>query len=190
MIRTFKTEAIIIKRKNIGEADKILTVFSKDLGKLTIKAKGIRRVPSRRSAHVEPLNIVSLTLYAGPSKSPTLTEATAIETFSDLKADLQKIGFAYHLCELIDGLCPENQEHRDIYFLLKQTLGRFGVCHSEGTNQSSDTLLSVVHDFEVELLTLLGYWHRPSETSKSIDMHSFIESILERRLKSKRVFQQ
>ncbi|MBI4096902.1 MAG: DNA repair protein RecO, partial [Candidatus Levybacteria bacterium] len=52
-MRTFRTEGIIIKRKNFGEADRILTVFTKEYGKLQVKAKGIRRIPSRRSAHVE-----------------------------------------------------------------------------------------------------------------------------------------
>lgn len=184
MMRTYKTEAIIIKRRNVGEADRLITVFTRDHGKLSIKAKGIRRVPSRRSAHVELLNTSVLTLYQA-SRYPILTEATALETFSDLKNDLQKIGFAYHLCELVDGLCPENQEHHQVYFLLKNTLHRLSRCNSTLSQEA----LFVIHEFEVTLLTLLGYWHKPQAASLSIDTHSFIENILERRLKSKRFFQ-
>jgi DNA repair protein RecO (recombination protein O) len=184
MMRTYKTEAIVIKRRDVGEADRLITVFTRDHGKLSIKAKGIRRVPSRRSAHVELLNTAMLTLYQA-SRYPILTEATATDTCSGLKEDLQKIGFAYHLCELVDGLCPENQEHHQVYFLLKNTLQRLIRCDAASNN---DALL-VVHEFEVELLTLLGYWHTPQHASKSMDTHSFIENILERRLKSKRVFQ-
>lgn len=183
-MRTYKTEAIIIKRRNTGEADRLITVFTRDHGKLSIKAKGIRRVPSRRSAHVELLNTSILTLYQA-SRYPILTEASAIETFSDLKEDLQKIGFAYHLCELVDGLCPENQEHHQVYFLLKNTLHRLMRCNSELSQEA----LLVIHAFEVELLTLLGYWHTPQAASLSMDTQAFIENILERRLKSKRVFQ-
>lgn len=219
-MRTFKTEGIVIKRRNVGEADRLITVFTKDHGKLCIKAKGIRRVPSRRSAHVELLNNSVLTVH-GASRYPILTEAAANETFSELKEDLQKIGYAYHICELVDGLCPENQEHRNIYNLLKVTLGSLSRCYPDpldytrgklreessvisngvrdlrgispspkaGRNDSwTDDIFSIVHDFEVELLTLLGYWHRPTSVSQSIDLHSFIENILERKLKSKRVF--
>ena len=201
MMRTYKTEALIIKRLNVGEADRLITVFTRDHGKLSIKAKGIRRVPSRRSAHVELLNNSVLTLYSA-SRYPILTEATALETFSDLKEDLQKIGFAYHLCELVDGLCPESQEHHQVYFLLKNTLHRLSRCslsfRAEGEKSQGDLsgpvahrddMLMIVHAFEVELLTLLGYWHKPQSASLSVDTHSFIENILERRLKSKRVFQ-
>lgn len=181
MLRTYKTEAIVIKRRNIGEADKILTVFTRDHGKMSIKAKGIRRVPSRRSAHVELLNHAVLTLHH--SMYPTLTEATALETFPDLKGDLQKVGFAYHICELIDGLCPENQEQRQVYFLLKSALERLSLC-------LTDEIVFAIHEFEIELLTLLGYWHRPLAASNTLDTNSFIENILERRLKSRRIFQQ
>ncbi|MDP3941726.1 MAG: DNA repair protein RecO [bacterium] len=183
MIRTYKTEGIIINRRNVGEADRLLTVFTRDHGKLSVKAKGIRRVPSRRSAHVELLNTVILTLYQA-SRSPILTEATATDTCSDLKEDLQKIGFAYHICELVDGLCPENQEHHQVYFLLKNTLHRLSRCNSDLSQEA----LFVIHEFEVTLLTLLGYWHTPQAASLSVDTHSFIESILERRLKSRAIF--
>lgn len=183
MMRTYKTEAIVIKRRNVGEADRLITVFTRDHGKLSLKAKGIRRVPSRRSAHVELLNTATLTVYAA-SRYPILTEATAIETFSNLKEDLQKIGLAYHMCELVDGLCPENQEHHQVYFLLKNTLHRLMRCGVEANQES----LLVIHAFEVELLTLLGYWHKPQSTSQSLDTQSFIENILERRLKSRSIF--
>ena len=64
-MRTHKTEGIIIKRRNYGEADRILTVFTKYNGKIQVKATGIRRIPSRRSAHVELLNYSVLNLYKG-----------------------------------------------------------------------------------------------------------------------------
>ena len=45
-----------------------------------------------------------------------------LEDFSPIKEDFDKVGMAYHLCELIDGLCPENQENRSVYSLLQKTL--------------------------------------------------------------------
>ena len=55
-MRNFKTEGIIIKRRDYGEADRILTVMTREYGKLKIKAKGVRKITSRRSAHIELLN--------------------------------------------------------------------------------------------------------------------------------------
>src|SRR6185312_12554258 len=117
-MRTHTVQAIILKRRNIGEADRILTVFTREQGKLQIKAKGVRKIASKRASHIEPLNKTSLTIYRG-SGMPVLTEATSTEQFSDIKTDLSKVGFAYHICELIDGLCPENQENEAIFTLLE-----------------------------------------------------------------------
>src|SRR5579863_7197321 len=120
-MRNFRTEGIIIKRRNFNEADRILTVMTRDYGKIQIKAAGVRKITSRRSAHIELLNHTTLHLYKGKIFT-VLTEATMLDDFSMIKQDFGKVGFAYHLCELIDGLCPENQENRNVFDLLLKTL--------------------------------------------------------------------
>ena len=178
IMKNFRTEGIVIKRKNIGEADRLLTVFTKDHGKLQIKAAGIRRIASRRSAHVELLNYTSLSLYKGPGV-PVLTEATTLENFSEIKNDLHKVGYAYHLCELIDGLCPENQEHSDIFYLLRNMLNSL---------VSEVNIQQAIHEFEIQLLIILGYWNEADSVSERFDTQSFIENIMERKLKSRHIF--
>jgi DNA repair protein RecO (recombination protein O) len=177
-MRSFKTEGFVIKRKNYAEADRILTVFTKHHGKMQVKASGIRRVPSRRSPHVELLNHSVLTLYRG-NMFPILTEAQTIDAFSPIKDNLDKIGFAYHICELIDGLCPENQENNAVFFLLKNMLTRLSL---------EDDILSTLHEFEIELLTILGYWNKSDTYGYDFDTHNFIENIIERKLKSRKFF--
>lgn len=174
-MRSFKTEGIIIKRRNFGEADRILTVFTKKNGKIYVKAIGTRRTTSRRASHIELLNVSLLTLYKGRTL-PILTEAQTLEDFSDIKNNLVKIGFAYHLCELIDGLCPENQENKAAFSILLNTLHRLS---------SEEDIVSIVHEFEVELLSNLGFWSRTQPT-QNLDTHYIIENILERKLRSKR----
>ncbi len=175
-MRSFKTEGIIIKRRNFREADRILTVYTKNSGKIQIRASGVRRITSRRSPHIEPLNLSVLNLYQGRA-IPILTEVETIEEFSEIKCDLNKVGFAYHICELIDGLCAENQENRTVFFLLKETLERLS---------TDEDILSIVHEFEIELLTTLGFY-TPTEAAKDINTVSFIERILERKLKSRQL---
>ncbi len=205
-MRAFKTEGIIIKRKNIGEADRIITIITPDLGKINIKATGVRRIISRRSPHVELLNYTSLGLYKGKFL-PILTEAKTIDSFSTLKKDLHKIGLVYHLCELINGLCPENQENKAVFELFKDTLHRLSgssVILSEAKNpclpagkalqgeersfvNTRDDIVSIIHEFEVELLSLLGYWNNTS-VERLWDTQAYIEEIMERKLKSKNIF--
>jgi|SRR6185369_187150 len=177
-MRNFRTEGIIIRRRDFKDADRILTVLTRDHGKIAVRASGIRRIPSRRSPHVELLNHCTLSLYQG-SKFPILTEAQTLDSFSSIKDDLHKIGLAYHLCELVDGLCPEGQENRGVFGLVKTTLTRLSLEENEA---------ALVHNFQTELLSLLGYWNKQEFLSKEMDMDHFVENILERKLKSKSIF--
>ena len=205
-MRNFKTEGIIIRRRNFRDADRILTVLTANNGKIAVRASGIRKIPSRRSPHVELLNHSMLTLYNGHA-FPVLTEAQTIDSFSGVKEDfLAKDWLAYHLCELVDGLCPEGQENRAVFELLKKTLQQLAFQKTQNTqtvsesdiqivrksdvsdSQSFPSILEIVDSFQTELLSLLGYWDKKKFLVKEVDMDSFVENILERKLKSKSIF--
>lgn len=177
-MRNFKTEGIIIKRRNSGEADRVITIFSKTYGKIQAKAIGVRRITSKRSSHLELLNLVHFNFYKG-RVIPLVLETQTIENFGELKDDLTKIGFAFHMCELIDGLCADSQEQPLVFDLLYKTLQKLS---------KSDDIVVVVHEFEVELLTLLGFWSQTTQSAHT-DNQVFIEHILERKLKSKHLLQ-
>lgn len=177
-MRSFRTEGIIIKRKNYGESDRIVNIFTREYGKLTFIAKGVRKITSHRSSHIELLNHTKIAAYKS-SFFPILTEASIIEDFPIIKEDLAKVGLAYHICELVDGLCAEGQENEEIFRLLKQTL--FGLSFTEDVD-------FIIHSFEIKLLTMLGFWRGSEELASSLDTKSFVENLLERRLKSKRIF--
>jgi DNA repair protein RecO (recombination protein O) len=172
-VKSFTTEGIIIKRRNFGEADRFLTVLTKRHGKISVKAVGVRRIISRRSAHVELLNHATLTLHKGKAV-PILTEAVTLSSFPAIKEDLTKIGFAYHLCELIDGLCPENQELSDVFDLFCSALGQL---------EKEEEIAPVIYDFEIQLLTSLGFY--PRDKNLGMDTTQLIEDILERRLRTR-----
>lgn len=176
-MRTYTVQGIILKRKNVGEADRILTVFTREMGKMQVKAKGVRKIASKRASHIEPLNKTILTLYKGTGM-PMLTEATAVQVFDEVKADLGKVGLAYHICELVDGLCPENQESSAIFSLLEDMLEKLG---------STEVAAPFVHEFEIQLLTLLGYYSEGTHDLKGAKASYFIESILERKLKTRQI---
>ena len=176
MIRAYKTEGIVLKRRNFGEADRILTVLTKSNGKIQIKAPGVRRITSRRSSHIEPLNFSLLTLYKSSRASfPLLTEAQTLEDFRPIKNTLPRIGFAYYICELTDSLCPENQENRNVFFLLKDALYKLA---------ESFVHNSIIDNFEDNLLTTLGFL---PEFHTLTDKRDFIENIMERKLVTKRL---
>jgi len=142
----FKTEGVILKRRDFGEADRILTVFTLLKGKISVVAKGIRRITSRRAGNVELLNRVILYLYQGKGM-PILTEAESIQTFPKLKADLTLSTVAYHIIELVDKLTAESQESRILYEHLVQVLKRL--------ERKPRQIL--IRAFEAKILANLGF---------------------------------
>ena len=214
MIRSFKTEGIIIKRRNFGELDRILTVLTKTNGKIQVRAPGVRKITSRRSSHIELLNLCILTLYkSSRSLFAIVTEAQTLENFLPIKNNLPKVGFAYYVCELVDSLCAENQENRRVFFLVRDVLSRLendysrylqelrnrhsGDPSDDGdsripngnerfwTSQNDEkSIIPIIEDFENKLLVYLGFL---PEFHKLKDKRDFIENILERRLITKRL---
>ncbi len=141
-----KVEGIILKRRNLGEADRIITVFTRFLGKITILAKGVRRITSKRAGNVELLNRVSMYLHQAKSFL-ILTEAISIQTYQKIKEDLLLSTYAYHLIEIVDKMTAENQENRIIYENLVEVLKRL--------EQSPRQIL--IRAFEVKILSNLGF---------------------------------
>ena len=145
-MRAFKTEGIILKRRNFGEADRILTVFTLQKGKISVLAKGVRRITSRRAGNVELLNRVSMYLHQAKGL-PILTEALSLNTFQKLKADLTLSTYAYHILELVDKLTAENQENRILYEYLIEVLKRL----------EKKPRQILIRAFEVKILSNLGF---------------------------------
>lgn len=174
-MRSFRIEAIVIKRRDIGEADKILTILTPHQGKISAVAKGVRKINSRRAAHIELLNHCVLNLHE--SRIPIVTEAETLKHFSELKNDLYKAGLAFYVCELVDGLIPEHQENKQAFNLTLNVLRKL---------ENDENPKALIKNFEQELLTLLGFWPQKQQLAIQ-DSDAFIESIIERKIKTKRI---
>lgn len=169
MIKSYRIEGIVIRRKNFGEADRILTLFTKTNGKVKILAKGVRRITSRRGPNIELFNQVEISVHHGKTFD-LLTEAQVLNTFPQIKKKLDLIGLAFHICEIVDGLCPEHQSHPKVYDLILSVFNELNT--------------GLVHSFEKNLLIELGYLPK---VHKELDTTLFIEKILERKLKTRRI---
>ena len=176
--RVYMTHAIVLKRSNFGEADRVVTIFSKEYGRMRVIAKGVRRVHSRRAPYLEIFSHVTLTLHRGKTWD-LISEATPIHAFSVLRGSLPKISEGYYLCELVDALTPEHQEHRDIYSLLLKAMMTLNE-----TTQTNPMELS--GQFALELLRALGYLAR-DRVLPSGQIDPYIESIIEKRIRSHRL---
>lgn len=173
-MRSSKTEGIILRRTNFGEADKILTVFTADLGKIKVVARGIRRIKSRRAPHLELFNQVQLVLHHGQTFD-TITEARVVSDFAAFKADLKITGLLFYLAEVLDKILPEHQPHKEVFTNLLLTVSQ---------PLSPDT----VKKFVVQLLWDLGYL--PRGEYPKLGATDFVESVVEKRIRSKKFLEE
>lgn len=145
--RIYHTEAIVLRTSPLGEADRLLTVFSPGIGKLRATARGVRKSTSRLGGHLDPLTRSLLTLTRGQSLD-TITSADSRETFPRVKSDLSRLSRAIYLIELVDLLNPLEVPSPGTYALFLEGL------RTLGTNADADLTMRYL---ELQLLSHAGY---------------------------------
>ena len=145
--RLYRTEGLILHHKEFGEADRLLIVLTPHLGQLRLLAKGARKLTSRKAGHVEPLTHASLLVARGQSLD-IVSQAETLEPFRRLHDDLDNVGLAYYVAELVSRFTEEGDENPALFQLTLDTLGRL--------EEATDRQL-VVRFFELRALGLLGY---------------------------------
>ncbi len=138
-------------------------------------AKGIRKLTSRKKGHLEIFTLSRLMIVATKSID-LITEAAAINNFTRLRPNLNRVRIAYLFCELVDKLTVENQEQVAVFALLKSYLSQLN-----SQSVSSDLIVN----FETELLKLLGFGLPQDISRESLETH--IASITERTLNSNKI---
>lgn len=139
-------EGLILKRANFGEADRMLTILTKTFGKISVVARGVRKITSRRAGNVELLNLVRIGLFKG--KGYTLTEASSFETFPKIKSNLALSTVGFHILELANKMLPEEDANFRAYDLIVETLRKL----------ESNPRQLLVRAFEIKFLNLLGFF--------------------------------
>ncbi|MCX6798143.1 MAG: DNA repair protein RecO [Candidatus Falkowbacteria bacterium] len=115
------TRGIILKRWARKEADAALVVFTRDFGKLDLVARGLQKANSKLAGHLEPLNLVELLLIKGKHHD-YIGSALTVNSFFNLKTDLNKLYFAGQAIFLFNQLVKPGQEDKALFFLLEEYL--------------------------------------------------------------------
>jgi DNA repair protein RecO len=176
MSSLFKIEGIIIKRRNTGETDKIISVFTKSHGKITFTAKGIRKITSKRSAYLELINHINACVRTG-SKIDYLSEVETMNTYINIKKDIYKIARIYRIFEQIDKLCPINDVQEHTYYQLLELLDYYNSSSMNSKESIKDDM------FSLNLLWDLGYLERGKLLDRGMII-KYMEQITEQKLKS------
>lgn len=145
--RVYRIEAIVLARMDLGEADRIFTIFTRNRGKMRVIAKGVRRPGSRMGRHLEYFNRCELMLAAG-RELEVVTSAESVERFDQARDNLVAYGHASYLAELLLLMTEDGDGNPPIYDLLLGSLRLLG--------EGIDPFL-VARNFELSLCRLLGF---------------------------------
>jgi len=140
-----KTFGIVLKRTNINEADRILTIFTREMGKVKAIAKGARKIKSRLAGSIEPFLLTNFMLYPGKTFW-LVTGAEVVKNFENVQTDVKKTANAFYVGEIIDKTLEEDEPHKEIFELFTNYL--------EYLNTNDDSFMPV---YTAKILERLGF---------------------------------
>ncbi len=146
--RSIRVTAIVLRHADWGEADRLVTLYTREQGKLRAIVKGARKITSRKAGHLEPFTHVKLQLSRGRDLF-IVTQADTVEAYVALRESLVLTGYASYVVELLDRFVYEEEGANPTLFrLLADTLKRL--------TDKEDTWLAVRY-YEMRLLDFLGF---------------------------------
>jgi len=145
--RTYRSDAIVLRRTDVGETDRVIILYTRAKGKLSAIAKGARKALSKLAAATEPFTYGRYMLAVGQNLD-VVTQAEIRESFQAIRKDVARVSHAVYFLELVDSFTEEREPNPDLF----------------------DTLLSALYlletgvdpqiaarSFELKLMALLGY---------------------------------
>jgi len=145
--RLYRVQAIVIRRRDWGEADRLLTLYTREQGKIQAIAKGARRPASRKTGHVELFTRANL-LIARSRSIDIITQAETVEAYRDLRESLECSTLAHYFAELLDRFSAEAEPERAMFDLLSAALG--WLCEDTAPRLAT-------RYYELRLLDLAGF---------------------------------
>ena len=146
--RLYRIEAIVMHRSDVGEADRLLTILSRERGKLRLNAKGARKVGSRKAGHVELFVRSKMLIAKGRGEIDIVSQVETIDAYRGLREDLTRSTYAHYAVELIDAFAEEGSEQPELFDLLAEALKWIA---------TTNNLPLTARFFELQLLTLAGF---------------------------------
>lgn len=151
----YKVKAIVLGRRDIGEADKLITLYSEERGKIKAIAKGIRKTKSKFGSSLEPFTLSDLLIYSkndstgGENPLDIISDAQIQSSFRNLREGLAGFAYGNFLVELVDRMTGEReQDGYRIFRLLKEFLGLAGCIRNAKV---------LIYGFTLRLFNVLGY---------------------------------
>ncbi len=173
-MKSFSATGIVLKRSNFGELDRVVTLLTKEQGKLACIAKGSRRLTSSKLAALEPGTLIKG--HFVPTKGlPLLTQAQIINDFAGLKSDLTHIRNLFQILEMLDAILAEGDPQPEVFTIV---LELFATLEQKKTNKTAAVRQAFTH-----ILSVLGFSSAQAQDSKK-PLRDFIEHLTQHKLKA------
>jgi DNA repair protein RecO (recombination protein O) len=150
-VKKYIVEAIVLKNSNFKDADKLFTLLSKESGLISVQAKGVRKITSKRAGNLDTLNHVKAKISEQPSGWKLVDEVVLIESFRPIKDSLLAQSYAFYLLELAYRLIKDEGSMGQLFDRMVLAL------HKISSSKSELESFLIINSFEVFLLRFLGY---------------------------------
>lgn len=174
-MRSLIVTGVVIRRHNYQETDRIITLFTRGEGKLSVIAKGLRRPTSKRLSSLQLFNLVKAQVIA-TRELGVITEVSLLDSFPAWRGQLGRVTLAYQLCETVDKLTAASSPHPEVYDLLVHYLTSLSRLGSDWQAEFDSWLTTIVYH--------LGFLPAPVYSG---NIKEFIESLAQSPLNSHRL---
>lgn len=147
----YRTRGFIIKKADRGEADQLLTIYTRDFGKLEILGKAIRKIKSKLRGGAELFYLSEIEFIQGKTHK-TLTDAVLIENFKNIRNELTRLKITYQIADLLDDLVVKEEKDEKIWELLNEVFEKLNDCELR-----AESCKLIYYYFFWNLVSLLGY---------------------------------
>lgn len=143
-----KTEGFVLKNSKMGEADSLLTIFTRKLGRISAVAKGARRPKSQLLAGIQPFCYSEFVLYKGKNLYQ-VSQCDPKQIFYKIREDMNKLSYGAYILELVEAVITEGQTNNRLFNLMGKTLSLLIMEDIE--------LHTIIRTFELKLLHYAGF---------------------------------
>lgn len=171
--QALNTQALVLKRVSTGEADRVVTLLTEELGKVTVIAKGSRNLKSSKRAVLELGNVIKCQLLTKEGSMPLLTQATLVKDCHLIQGRLAKIRQLWQVLEMVDALFVAEQQAEDLFELVLQAREEI-VCEA--------TTSGLVLQQLEEMVERLGY--QPLRDTQYSSLTEYVSALADRPLRS------
>ncbi len=170
-VKSTLVPALILKRSNSGEADRIVTMLTPDFGKITAVAKGCRKMGSSQRSHLEPGNVIDAYLIHTKSL-PLLTQSRLVNNFSSIKTHLQGMKKLFQILEIIDTLFVEEASEEEYHYMIEMI----------GELDKRPEAYNIIQERLNQMLMRMGYQDSRETTYKNVI--EYVSSVAEKPMQS------